>query len=197
MSCSAPSTPAEDRQLGDDDVDRAGRGQRVRAPLDHLGLASRRRGGHRHDHAAGADDEVHRAADAEDVLAGHGPVRDVSVAADLERPEHGDVDVAAANHREARGAVEVRRAREGGDRLLRRVDQVGVELAVARPRPHPEQAVLGVQDDTRLGAEEPRDQVRDADPEVDDLARLQLERGAGRDPRLGILCHALATTWST
>ena len=79
----------------------------------------------------------------------------------------------------------------------RAVDQVGVELAVARPRPHPEQAVLGVQDDTGLGAEEPRDQVWDADPEVDDLARLQLERGAGGDPPLGILCHALATTWST
>ena len=174
-----------------------GRGQRVPALGDHLGIAPRRRRGHGHDHAARADDEVHRAADAEHVLAGHGPVRDVPGAAHLERPEHGDVDVAAADHREARRAVEVRRAGQRGDRLLRRVDQVGVELAVDRPRPDPEQAVLGVEHDTRVGAEEPGNQVRDADPQVDDLAGTELERGARRDPRLGVRGHALATRWST
>ena len=43
-----------------------------------LRLAGGRRRRHRHDHAAGADDEVHRAADAEHVLARHRPVGDVA-----------------------------------------------------------------------------------------------------------------------
>ena len=101
--------------------------------------------------------------------------------ADLERAEHGDVDVPAADHREARRAVEVRRARQRRDRLLRRVDQVRVELVAVRARPDAEQAVLRVQDDARVGAEEARDQVRDADAEVDDLARLRAR--APRAPR--------------
>ena len=101
--------------------------------------------------------------------------------AHLERAEHGDVDVAAADHREALGAVEVRRPGQRGDRQLRGVDQVRVELVAVRPRPDAEEPVLGVQDDAGVRAEEPRDEVRDADPEVHDLAGPEL--AAPRAPR--------------
>ena len=139
------------------------------------------RRGHRHDHAARADDEIHRAADAEHVLPGHGPVRDVARDRDLQGAEHGDVDVAAADHREALRAVEVRGAGERGHRLLRGVDEIGIDLVLARSGPDAEEPVLGVQEDVRVVAEKAGDEVRDADAEVDDLAGPELLRGAGRD----------------
>ena len=72
------------------------------------------------------------------------PVGDVACRAHLERPEHRHVDVAAPDHREARGAVEVGRARHGRDRLLGGVDHVRVELVRARTRADAEEAVLGM-----------------------------------------------------
>ena len=91
------------------------------------------------------------------------------------------------------GAVEVRRSRQRRDRQLRRVDQIRVELVLARARADAEQAVLGVQDDPRVGGEEARDQVRDPDPEVDDLAGTELAGGPLRDPGLDVAAHGLAT----
>ncbi len=79
------------------------------------------------------------------------------------------------------GAVEVRGAGERGDRLLRGVDEVGIELVLARPRPDAEEAVLRLQEDVGVVVEESGDEVRDADAEVDDLARPKLLRRAGRD----------------
>ena len=127
------------------------------------------------------DHEVHRTADAEHVLPRHGPVRDVAGDRHLERAEHGDVDVPAADHREALRAVEVRGAGQRGHRPLRRVDEVRVELVLARSRPDAEEPVLRVQEDARRLAEQPGDEVRDADAEVDDLARAAAP--APRGPR--------------
>ena len=63
--------------------------------------------------------------------------------------------------------------------------------------PDAEKPVLGVQDDARVRAEEPGDEVRDADAEVHDLAGTQLARGARRDPGLDVVRHAAATRRST
>ena len=46
-------------------------------------------------------DQVHRPAHALDHLAGDHPVGDVALLADLHRAEHGQVDMPAADHREA------------------------------------------------------------------------------------------------
>ena len=54
-------------------------------------------------------------------------------------------------------------------------------LVAVRPRPDAEEPVLGVQHDARVGAEEPGDEVRDADPEVHHLAGPEL--AARRAPR--------------
>ena len=198
MRKSEPLRKRKTAELGHDHVNGLARCQRERAFTDELTPAARRRGGHRHDHAPGADDEIHRAAHAQHVLPGHGPVGDVAPLAHLEGAEDGDVHVAAADHREARRAVEVRRARERGDRLLGGVDEVGVELVLGGARPDAEQAVLGVEEDLRLCPEVARNEVGDADAEVHDLSGPQLLRGPGGDQRLGVgAAHALATRWST
>ena len=161
------------------------RRERIRALGDDLRLSLRRRRGHGHDHTARAHDEVHRTTDPEHVLSGHSPVRDVAGSRDLKSPEHGDVDVPAADHREALRAVEVGGAGERGHRSLRRVDEVWVELVVARSRPDAEEPVLRVQEDVRV-VEQAGDEIRDADAEVDDLAGSKLLRRAGRDQRLDV-----------
>ena len=154
--------------------------------------------GHRDDHATGADDEVHRTTNSQDLTAGNRPVGDVAVCAHLQRPQHGDVDMTAADHREARGAVEVRGAGKRGHGPLGGVDHVRVELVPDRSRPDFEQPVLGMQMDLAVGAEEPGNQIGDADPEVDDLAGPQLDRGARRYRRLRVAAHArVRTRWST
>ena len=132
-----------------------------------------------------------------DVLARHSPVGDVTPLADLERAEHRRVDVAAADHREALGAVEVRGAGQRGDGPLRGVDQVFVQLVPVRRRPDAEEAVLRVDEDPRVVLEEPRDQVRDPDPEVHHLARMELAGGSGRDPKTRVVRHGRSTSTST
>ena len=182
VRCSSPSRQAKDRELGDDHIHSTAGRERVGALGDDLGLPARRGRCHRDDHPSCPHDEVHRAADAEDILAGHGPVRDVATGAHLESAEDGDVNMAAADHREAGSAVEVRGARQRGDRQLRSVDQIRIDLTLARAGADPEQAVLGMQHDPRVGGEKARDEVRDADPEVDDVAGLELPRGPRGDP---------------
>ena len=79
-----------------------------------------------------AGDEVHRAAHALDHLAGDHPVGEVARLGDLHRAEDGEVDVAAADHREASRRCE--KIAEPGmhrDGLLAGVDEVGVDR---RPR---------------------------------------------------------------
>ena len=78
----AAARKSDHRQLGDNQIDRAHRGQRQRALLDDLGLALR---GvlHGHDDALCAGDQVHRAAHARHHLAGDHPVREMSL---LRRP---------------------------------------------------------------------------------------------------------------
>ena len=101
--------------------------------------------------------------------------------AHLERAEHGDVDVAAADHGEARRAVEVRRARQRGHRLLGGVDQVGVDVVRAPGAGRRRGGRSRYGGTPRVVAEHARDEVRDADAEVDDLARAELVRGPRRD----------------
>jgi hypothetical protein len=92
---------------------------------------------HHHHHALGAGDEIHRAAHALDHLAGDHPVREIAVLAHLHRAEDGEVDVAAADHREALGAVEERSAGQHRDGLLARVDEVRVFGALDGEGPTP------------------------------------------------------------
>ena len=105
-------------------------GERQRAALQNLVAAVLRRVLHRDDHALGAGDQIHGAAHALHHLAGNHPVGEIALLVDLQRAEHGQVDVAAAHHRERVGAAEVRAARQLGDRLLAGVDQIGIDLGL-------------------------------------------------------------------
>ena len=64
------------------------------------------------------------------------------------------------------------------DGLLAGVDQVGVDLVLGRERADAEQAVLALQPDVDVGADEVGHQRRQADAEVDVEAVLQFLRGA-------------------
>ena len=154
--------------------------ERVGALGDDLRLARRRRRGHGHDHPACSDDEIHSTADAENVLPGHRPVRDVACDRDLKGPEHGDVDVPTADHREALRAVEEGGAGECGHRSLRRVDEVGSSSSSPGRGPTP-RSPFSVCRKTLAVVEQAGDEIRDTDAEVDDLARSELLRSAGRD----------------
>src|SRR5690606_16800037 len=87
-------------------------------------------------------------------------------------------DMAATDHREARRAVEVRRARRCRHGLLAGVDEVWVDLVVGRVGADAEQPVLGVQDDVDASGEVVRHECRQTDAEVDVLPVGELLCGA-------------------
>lgn len=126
--------------------------------------------------------EVHGAAHAVEGLPGDDVVGQVAAGADLEGPQQGDVDVAAADHAEALGAVKGARPGDEGDGLLAGVDRVGVGLAPgARVGAHPDHAVLRLQPDLRGGRQETGGERGDPDPQVDVHAVLELEGGSAGD----------------
>jgi hypothetical protein len=120
---------------------------------------------HQDDDALDARHQVHRAAHALDHLAGDHPVGQVAFFADLHRAQDGQVDLAAADHREAVMAAEDGRALDGGDGLLAGIDQVGVDLVRGRERAYAQHAVFRLQPHF-LVAGEIGHQRRDADAEV-------------------------------
>src|SRR3546814_20127092 len=76
-------------------------------------------------------DQVHRAAHALDHLAGHHPVGEITGLGDLHAAQPGEVDMAAADHREALLRHEIGGLRPLADLLLAGVDQDGVIVALA------------------------------------------------------------------
>jgi hypothetical protein len=124
--------------------------------------------------------QVHRAAHALDHLARDRPVGDVADDRDLHGTQDRGVDLAAADHPEARRGVEEGSALAQGDRLLAGVDQVGVDILLEGIGADAEDAVLGLQDDLDVVGDIVGDQRRQADPEVDVGPVRQLLGGAGR-----------------
>ena len=94
--------------------------------------------------------------------------------------EDGEVDMSAADHREAVRRGEISRLRQLADRLLARVDQVGILLAFIGEGADTEHAVLRLQRDLHSRRDVIRDERRNADAEVDVIAVLQFLRGACR-----------------
>ena len=91
---------------------------------------------------------------------------------DFERAEHGQVDVAAANHREGFGGRENRCANTRGHRLFAGVDHVGVDLIICRESAHAEQAVFRLQHDFHAFGNVVGNQGRNADAQVHVVAVL-------------------------
>ena len=85
--------------------------------------------------------------------------------------------MAATDHRETRGRREIAGPIKFRDRLLARIDQVGVEFLLGRERPHAEHAVLGLQRDVAVVRHIVRNKRRDTDPEIDVEAVLKFPGG--------------------
>src|SRR4051794_38981869 len=177
----------EHREVGVDAGDAALAGQREGALRDDLRPALAVHVLHRHPHLRRPGHQVHGAADRR-VAAGHVPVGEVAVGRHLQRSEHRDVQVPAADHRERHRGVGDRRPADQRDRLLSGVGQVRVAVAVRR-RPHAEDAVLGVQHHLDPVRDEPGDVEGDADAEVDDEAVLEVGREALGDLLAGAPAH--------
>src|ERR1051325_3118719 len=179
-----PALDIEHAEIGNDHVDHAGAGQRQRALVQELRIdaAVLGLGRVRHDHydLLDARDQVHGAAHALHHLAGDHPVCEVAVLGHLHGAEQRDVDVAAADHREAVGRGEEARGWKLGDGLLAGVDEVGIFFALVGERPEAKHAVLALQLHAHAFGNVVRHQRRDADAEIDVEAVAQLLRRAFR-----------------
>src|SRR3954468_4357339 len=102
---------------------------------------------HYHDDLLDPGDEVHRPAHALDHLAGHHPVGEVALLADLHAAEHREIDMPAADHREAGGAVEKAGLRKLADRLFAGVDEVGIYLVIIGERSDAQHSIFALQRD--------------------------------------------------
>ncbi|MNT12034.1 hypothetical protein D3C72_1469440 [compost metagenome] len=129
--------------------------------------------GHGDDDVVGTSHQVHGAAHALDQLAGDHPGSDVALHVHLEGTEHGQVDVAAADHREGLGRGEDGGALDRGDGLLAGVDHVGVDFVFSGEGAHAEQAVLGLQHHLHAFRDVVGHEGRDADTQVHVVAVFQ------------------------
>jgi hypothetical protein len=94
-------------------------------------------------------------------------------------PQDGHIDVAAADHGEAGGAVEEAAAGQDGDGLFAGVDDLGIFFALVGEGAHAQQTVFGVQPDRDALGQVVGHQGGDADAEVDGVTVFELGRRAG------------------
>jgi hypothetical protein len=150
---------------------------------------------HRHDYALGAGDEIHGAAHAGHHLLRDHPVGQETVLVNLQPAEHGEIEVTAANEAERHGTVERAGAGQGGDGPAGRVRERGMRHALLGWSAGPDQPVLGLEEHVQPLREIVCYQRRNADPEIDQHARLELSGDApcNDDLRFHWGAHALAT----
>lgn len=168
----------EDSQIGDDLPDAAGTSEGECALGQDLGVALLIGVFHGDDHLGllGVGDEVHGAADALD-LTGEHEVSQVTVLADLQGAEHGEIDAASADHTETLVGAEDGGAGVQGDGFLARVDQIGILFAGLGVGAQAQDAVLGLEDDFDAFGEVGGGDQGDTDTEVDVHAVLQFLGG--------------------
>src|SRR5690606_35393715 len=110
--------------------------------------------------------EIHGAADSGNRIFASLPVGNVAILGHLERAQDRQVDMAATDHRKAVRMVEESRARYLRNRLLARIDEVEIFLALGRRLTEAENAVLAVIDHGTAFRHELRRHLRNADAEV-------------------------------
>ncbi|KAG5718208.1 hypothetical protein E4T56_gene15747, partial [Termitomyces sp. T112] len=137
--------PRKHGQIGYDHVHHIAPRQRQRAGRDELGAAILGAMLHHHDDLLDARDQIHSAAHALDHLARDHPVGDVAILGHFHRAKDGQVDMAATDHGKALRAVEIGRMGQLADRLLARIDEVGVFLALIGERADAQHPVLALQ----------------------------------------------------
>src|SRR5215216_2481834 len=171
----------EGRVLGDDQIRRAGAGERERALLDDLWIPLPGQVGGRHDYGLRPYEQVHRPAYPQDRLAGDGPVGYASQPVHLKHAEHGDGDVSAPDHGERLGTREVGGADVLRDWQLPGVNQLQVHLLGLRSGAGTDHAVLSMQEYLDAFGHVIGHERREADAEVDHIPRLQVLSHAAGD----------------
>jgi hypothetical protein len=135
---------------------------------------------HQHPHPLRADGEIHRAADRGRAFGRTpGPVGEIARGGDLVTPEHAEVDVATADHREAVGVMEEGAPGPEGHGLFARVDEPGIHRIGRGARPHTENPVLAHENHLALRGHELRHRGRQADAEIHDPALRNIRRDLG------------------
>ena len=196
------SVDLENGHLGDDGTRDPRTGQRQVALLDDLRTAVLGAVVSEDDNLGlvRVRDQIHSAAHTLEHAARDEVVGQVAVGADLQGTQHGDVDVAAADHAERLGAVEGAAAGHDGDGLFAGVDDVGVDFFFGWVWTHAEQTVLAVDPDLGRGVQVGWREGRHAYAEVDVHAVLELLGGASGDAlAAGLrrrLLLGLAARWS-
>ena len=121
---------------------------------------------HQNDDARDAGDEVHRASHSLHHLAGNGPVGEITILRNLKGTQNRQINMAAADHREALGRVDEGRAGKGGNGLFAGVDEVRIDFRFQRERAHPEHAVFGLKRNLDAFGKEIGNKRGDADTQV-------------------------------
>src|SRR5262249_39339215 len=93
------------------------------------------------------------------------------------------------------GVMHIAAAGDQGYRLLAGVDQIPVDLVVARSRPDPEDAVLTVQHDLAVGGNGIGNQGWEPDPQIYISAVNEVLRGPPRDLATFQRHRLLHSTW--
>src|SRR4029077_5939966 len=104
----------------------------------------------------------------------------IAVLGDLEGAENAEIEMTAADEREAVGVMHVGAAGEQGDILLAGIDQPAVDLVRLRRRAHAEHTILGLDDYFAVRRQVIGDQHWYADAEIDIKAFRDVVRRAGR-----------------
>ena len=97
----------ENRQFSNQQIDSRGSRQRQRTLRHNLRLAIPITMLHRDDQLLRTAGQIHRPAHAQQRLAGGSPIRQITVLIHLQAAHHRHIDMAAADHGEGVGAVEI------------------------------------------------------------------------------------------
>mmetsp|Transcript_48702 Transcript_48702/g.115951 ORF Transcript_48702/g.115951 Transcript_48702/m.115951 type:complete len:229 (-) Transcript_48702:638-1324(-) len=100
---------------------------------------------HDDEHLRVGGHEVHGSSHALDHLPRNDPVGKVPVCSHLHGPQDRHVHFGPSDHAEGLRGGEERRARNHGDRLLSRINEVGIDLSLCRIRPDSEEPILALE----------------------------------------------------
>lgn len=122
----------------------------------------------------GVGDQIHSTAHSLEHFSRNHVVCQVTVSADLQSSQHGDIDVTTSDHSERLGRIKGGATGEDGDGFLASVDDVHVDFFFGGVGAHTHESVFRVDPDLDLGVQEGRGESGHADAQVDVVALLEL-----------------------
>lgn len=182
----ALGSAVKDSNIGDDAGHALSAGERECALGQNLGVALLIGVLHGDDDPGlgGVGDQVHGTTDTRDLAWQH-VVGQITVAADLQTTQHGEVDLSGSDHAETLVATEQTGTGVEGDGLLTRVDEIGVFLSRSWVSAHTEDTIFSLEDDFDVLGEIGGCGERNSNTEVDNHAILEFKGGTSDDALTG------------